>query len=251
MSILYNNNLISTNFYKNHLFDSKISKNKESCSNINSLLKKLLITIVDFYEQIDQDLLVKQEQHSTFFNWFTGNRFNTKIQDYHQLLEEALTQDDDADFNEDEIDHLKALVIHRLEKLDQAVAKNNNILKNNFIPFFELLPVTTYLYSFIINDDNYRDLFTKRKEQKNEIKIENEEEKPQLIDLFEIFLSLVSFVAQYQHDSINENIMRLFLLMLNKIIASNNENLKNYFINQYQIKICSQKNPIIKPVGSL
>lgn len=250
----------SLNIYETYFCSSKefneISFNRE----INLRFLPHYAIDYNFYYNFKPDLLLNQIKSGSFMNWITGNRFNDNFYLNYHTSENITNLTANYDFfnlAEDceylYVDEVKLLEDHRLKVLNQYKGDEEDyIIDSN-----ELLPMSLMLYTYIKNF-TFLQLFTNQSYKVNH-KIEDiTPEENKYIELYEIWLCLLSYTFQYQHKSIvlqaNTQISLLILLKLTssqKIIQNKErqisiiENIKNYQINEFKWKLCHQRLPIV------
>lgn len=250
----------SLNIYETYFCSSKefneISFNRE----INLRFLPHYAIDYNFYYNFKPDLLLNQIKSGSFMNWITGNRFNDNFYLNYHTSENITNLTANYDFfnlAEDceylYVDEVKLLEDHRIKVLNQYKGDEEDyIIDSN-----ELLPMSLMLYTYVKNF-TFLQLFTNQSYKVNH-KIEDiTPEENKYIEIYEIWLCLLSYTFQYQHKSIvlqaNTQISLLILLKLTssqKIIQNKErqisiiENIKNYQINEFKWKLCHQRLPIV------
>lgn len=216
LAILNNNSIILSNFYRMRL--ENVFKEEQILSNLNYQLKKFMTFGVLFYYELKPDLLQVKEQNSTFYNWITFNRYNDKVSDYKKLLLDNLPRQDTV---------LMSFFHRKMERFK----RKGDLYK-------ELIPIYLFFYSLVTANIDYGNLIATRTESEGDL------------DFLEIFLSLSSFIMQHQHGY-NQIVSRLNLMILNQLLTYNVSAMQLYFIDQYRVKLCYQRQPIVAPIGEI
>jgi hypothetical protein len=206
-----------------------------------------------------EDMLVSQIQNSSFFNWITGNRFadnlyisyntNEQITSFSNNFENLSILADPRDPYLADINSIYDIKIKKLNQKDEDDALE--------VP--ELLPITL-LISALCKNASFLVCFTKQiselhKQRDIEDVVSSEDME---IELFEIWICVLSYVFQNQYKSIQlQLITKISLLTLLAITSPTSvvklndksesliENIKNYQINEFKWKLCHQKLPTI------
>lgn len=251
----------SPNIYENYFCNSKEFNSVTFNQEIN--LRFLPNYAIDFnlYYNLKPDLLMNQIKTGSFMNWITGNRFNdnfylnydtcahvTNLSTNYKFFNLAETSDKYTF-----IDELQSIEKLRSSQLNQNKGDDDEYV----IDIYELLPMSLMLYSYIKNS-SFLEHFTK---QVHKVDHRIEDITPSdssYVEIYEIWLCVLSYTFQYQHKSIplqaNTQISLLILLELTSLHKKTNsnedsplviDNLKNYQINEFKWKLCHQRLPIV------
>ncbi|ABN64992.2 predicted protein, partial [Scheffersomyces stipitis CBS 6054] len=202
------------------------------------------------------DLLEEKVQSTSLFGWFTGSNSNDLYSSFDTIhnVTSLLSNSKLSLIGEEKDPYLIDLQnIYEKKTKENQIAVDLDILD---IP--EFLPIALLIYTYSTNSSFL--LFFCKQNNSNVHKIEaiNPQEDTE-VELFEIWLCLLSYVFQYQYRSVNLQYgVRLSLQVLLKLTSRNAliktedsgtvsllENVKQYQINEYKWKLSHQKLPFI------
>lgn len=251
----------SLNIYEHYFCDLKEFNEVTFNQEINLRFLPHYAIDFNFYYNFKPDLLMNQIKSGSFMNWITGNRFNdnfylnydtcatvTSLSANYQFFNLAETSEKYSF-----IDELQSIEKRRLSQLNQNKGDDEDYI----IDIYELLPMSLMLFSYIKNP-TFLEQFTNQV-HKLEHRIEDITPSDNAyVEIYEIWLCVLSYTFQYQHKSIllqaNTQISLLVLLELtshHKMINNREEphlvldNIKNYQINEFKWKLCHQRLPIV------
>ncbi|KAK6459971.1 hypothetical protein DFJ63DRAFT_291195 [Scheffersomyces coipomensis] len=236
----------SPNPYEQYL-QSEVKFDQESFYyDISSRLIPILAIDFNYCYQFRPDIMVANIQSGSFLTWFTGSRFNddlyitfdtvqnvTNIQNNYQNLSITKSKDDSY------LSELFSIYTKRIKK--QQLDTDDDELH---LP--ELLPITMLLFTNTMKNQSFTYQFTNQIypiHHHIEDIVANEDTT---IETFDIWLSILSYVCQYQYKSPSlQLIVKLSLIILLRLIKTSSDNLKVYKINEFKWKLTHQKSPII------
>lgn len=211
----------------------------------------------NYFYRYREDLLVQQIQNSSFFTWLAGNRFSDNLYVQYHTFEEvtdllanynnlSLTQNPKDIFLKDVHDVYERRV--RQFNIESNMSPDAEVNLN----LAELLPLTLSIYSYSTNE-TFLPRFTR---QVNEVRLKIEDvdiAQDKKIELFEVWLCLLSYLVQYQYKlKYIEGTVKLSLVILLRITSpSSNEGLSaidnaaHFQINEFKWKLSHQKAPIV------
>ncbi|CUM54661.1 uncharacterized protein AC631_04654 [Debaryomyces fabryi] len=251
----------SLNIYEHYFCNSKEFNSVTFNQEIN--LRFLPNYAIDFnlYYNLKPDLLMNHIKSGSFMNWITGNRFNDNFYLNYDTCAYVTNLSTNYDFfNLAETSEKYSFIdeLQSIEKLRSSQLSQNNSDDDDYvIDIYELLPMSLMLFSYIQNP-SFLEHFTN---QIHRIDHKIEDITPSdntYVEIYEIWLCVLSYTFQYQHKSIplqaNTQISLLILLELTSLHKTINnkedsplvvENLKNYQINEFKWKLCHQRLPIV------
>ena len=251
----------SLNIYEHYFCDLKEFNKATFNQEINLRFLAHYAIDFNFYYNFKPDLLMDQIKSGSFMNWITGNRFNDNLYlNYDTFANVTSLSANYEFFNLAEtserypfIDEVQLIEKRRLSQLNQSKGDDEDYI----IDIYELLPMSLMLFSYIKNP-SFLEQFTNQV-HKIEHKIEDITPSDNTyVEIYEIWLCILSYTFQYQHKSIllqaNTQLSLLILLELTshqKIINDKEkpllvlDNIKNYQINEFKWKLCHQRLPIV------
>ncbi|ODV80079.1 uncharacterized protein CANTADRAFT_49568 [Suhomyces tanzawaensis NRRL Y-17324] len=206
-----------------------------------------------------EDLLVTQIHNSSFMNWLTNNRFGDNLYVNYDTVHLVT----DLDKNYETLSIIRRIDDPYLVQLKQIYDHRLKVItakENDYLELPELLPLSILLAAYIKNP-SFLSIFT---EQRHKITSKIEDIDPlenKHIELFEIWLCVLSYVFQYQYRS--DNILtttKISLLILLKLTSpvvfvtpideSDSQvqilqRVKNFEINEFKWKLSHQKSPFV------
>lgn len=236
----------SPNIYEHRMIRIKTIDNFNYKQDFELKLIPIFASNFNYFYKFREDLLVTRIQNDSFFTWLTGSLFSSNlyiasdtvdsVTDFLNYVHLSLTRKRDA-------------YLQEIERVYENRVKYKN--SDNFsIP--EFLPITLLLYTYTQNI-TFLLRFTKQINEAN-LKIEDVDDKA--VELFEIWLCLLSYIFQYQYKSkYMESTTKLSLIILLKLTSNTGDpevegisvldNLTKYQVNEYKWKLSHQKSPIV------
>lgn len=225
---------------------------------VNSKILPILAMNFNYYFEYKPDLIVYKIKNSSFMNWITGNRFNDNLYLNYNTVRDTT----DLKYNSKNLSYLSDdpyidELVEIYNQKDMAKKNSEGDDENGLVTNNELLPITLLLFTYTRNG-SFLKIFTKQMNYNNH-KVEDLLNKDiESVELFEIWVCLLSYVFQYQFkSSINKHVSRLLLVILLRLTSMNSQvktdeesfhlvdNLLNYQMNEFKWKICHHKLPII------
>ena len=190
------------------------------------------------------DLMLNKIQNSSLINWLSGNRLSS------DLYVNCLTTDVITNLqvnnklslinNATEDVYLKELqdmYEHKLARLSIRGADDDSHLE-----LAKLLPALLNIYTLSENSSFVKVFTTQRYDYYNELETRPEDEV-EYVELFEVWLCLLSYIFEYQYrSSLMQDLTTLSLATLFNLPL---ESLQNFQINEYKWKLCHQKVPFV------
>ncbi|KAL6454408.1 hypothetical protein SBY92_003872 [Candida maltosa Xu316] len=190
------------------------------------------------------DLMLQKIQNSSLINWISGNRLSSDVY-VNCLTVETITNIKENNklsiLNNIENDlYVQELGQIYDSKISKLLASGSNDDAN--LDLAKLLPVFLNIY-LLSQNSSFTNIFTTQKYQCYE-KIDTRTDEELLdVELFEVWLCLLSYVFEYQYrSSILQNLTEL---SLGSLVNLPIKNLAKYQINEYKWKLCHQKTPFV------
>lgn len=190
------------------------------------------------------DLMLNKIQNSSLINWLSGNRLSS------DLYVNCLTTDVITNLqvnnklslinNATEDVYLKELqdmYEHKLARLSIRGADDDSHLE-----LAKLLPALLNIYTLSENPSFVKVFTTQKYDYYNELETRPEDEV-EYVELFEVWLCLLSYIFEYQYrSSLMQDLTTLSLATLFNLPL---DSLQNFQINEYKWKLCHQKVPFV------
>ena len=190
------------------------------------------------------DLMVAKIQNSSLINWISGNRLSsdlyvncmttdviTNLQLNNKL---SLTNKAEEDLY---LKELQAIYEHKLIRLSIRGAGDDSHLE-----LAQLLPALIHIYTLSKNPSFVKVFTTQKYKYYSELETRPEDEV-EYVELFEVWLSLLSYLFEYQYRSLlMQDLTKLSLATLFNLPL---ESLQKFQINECKWKLCHQKVPFV------
>ncbi|KAK6204586.1 uncharacterized protein RJT21DRAFT_9642 [Scheffersomyces amazonensis] len=247
-SDITNLNHESPNPYEQFLHNEIIFDKQTFNVDFASRLNPILAIDFNYCYKFRPDLLIESLQSSSFLTWLSWSSFNndlyvtfdtistvTNLQINYETF--SLTKNK----HEPYLLELNSIYEKRLKLQSQAKFEDEDEL---IIP--ELLPITMLIYTYIDKNESFITQFLLQQYPIHHAIEDINPIEDKTIELFDIWLCVLSYVFQYQYKSNSfQMIVRISLISLLKLIKKSPQLFKQHNINEFKWKLSHQKSPSI------